>query len=177
MHWKSQSVSMPHRETSSRRGVILRQGLTTGEVDKCASFRRRSELCCVLVRLQVFRVTATQGGRERMENPVATARLILLLCRKVSTTKPLAAPPLGVLLRRGHAYPDRRSALTYPCPASPIPLPLPRAPSTTDRFKRKKNLKNPTGREPTGKTKIVSNYGDVDVRGELEVIDSHILCN
>lgn len=61
-----------------------------------------------------------------MEKPVATARLILLLCGKVSTTKPLAAAPLGVLLRRGHAYPDRRSALTYPCPASPIPLPLPR---------------------------------------------------
>lgn len=109
--------------------LLQRRDFTKGshhrKVDKCTSFCPAEKQTSLRARPSAsFPRNRNAKGRWRMENPVATARLILLLCRKVSTTKPLAAPPPGVLLRRGHAYPNRRSALTYPCPASPIPRPL-----------------------------------------------------
>lgn len=99
---------------------------------------RKNKLRCELVRLQVFRVTAREK-RER-KDAVAAARLILLLLVGKFPTAKLAAVPQGVLLRQGHAYPDRRFALTYPFPRSFLSPSLKLRRRPLDRFRSRKKL-------------------------------------
>lgn len=132
---------------------------------------RKNKLRCELVRLQVLRVTAGPRGKGG-GNAFAAARLILLLRGKVPTEKPLAASPAGVLLRRGHAYPDRKSTPTHPSLPSPFfpSLPVPslehrrRPPIDLRARKTWRTLRGKNGRlKKQGCIEVIRIYG-VDQR-------------